>query len=65
MPAATNNHPQRENDPRNGTSPERWGSADVITEAEALRSLLQHAAVRVSRLLAILKQQRRHTKVLR
>jgi hypothetical protein len=38
---------------------------DPLVEAEALRSLLHEAQMRLSRLLAALKQQRRHNRALR
>jgi hypothetical protein len=37
---------------------------DSLTEAEALRSLLQDAQLLLSRLLTALKQQRRHNRAL-
>lgn len=42
--------------------PERWGLAEVIAEAEALRGLLQDASARTGRLLAALRQQRRQSR---
>jgi hypothetical protein len=44
------------------TEPERWGIAEVITEAEALRGLLHDASARTARLLAALKHQRRRSR---
>jgi hypothetical protein len=38
---------------------------DPLMEAEALRSLLHDAQLRLNRLLAALKQQRRHNRALR
>ena len=38
--------------------------ADPLGEAEAVRALLHEAQLRLSRLLAILKQQRRHSRAL-
>ena len=38
---------------------------DPLMEAEALRSLLHDAQMRLGRLLAALKQQRRHNRALR
>jgi hypothetical protein len=60
-------------DPRNGRTgvpPTPMPSAeaetlDPLMEAEALRSLLHDAQLRVGRLLAALKQQRRHNRALR
>jgi hypothetical protein len=63
-PPVTNNHPP-DPEQRNGTAPERWGIDEIIAEAEALRSLLQDAAGRTARLLTVIKQQRRHSRVLR
>ena len=45
-------------------SSERWGLAEVITEVEALRGLLQDAATRTTRLLSALKLQRRQNRAL-
>jgi hypothetical protein len=44
------------------TEPERWGIAQVIAEAEALRGLLHDASARTARLLAALKHQRRRSR---
>ena len=61
----TNGHSA--SDPLNGTSApsEGLGTLDVITEAEALRTVLHEAASRVSRLLAALKLQRKQQRTLR
>ena len=45
--------------------PERWGIEEVIAETEALRSVLQDASARTVRLLAALKNQRRHSRAMR
>ncbi len=65
MPPPSTSPPNPEPEPRNGTLPERWSIDEIITEAEALRSLLQDAAGRMTRLLTVIKQQRRHSRVLR
>lgn len=53
-------------DDRPNSSPaERPGLEELITEAEALRTQLADAARRTARLVAALKQQRRHSRVLR
>jgi hypothetical protein len=44
------------------SQPERMSLADVIAETEAFRALLSEAAGRAVRLLAALKQQRRHSR---
>jgi hypothetical protein len=69
MPRSQNNG----DDPRNGPAgvpPTSLSSSeaeplDPLMEAEALRSLLQDAQLRLNRLLAALKQQRRHNRALR
>ena len=45
-----------------GQPPARLGPAEVIAEAEAVRSLLQDAGGRLGRLVAALKQQRRQAR---
>ena len=57
----TNNRPSQAT---NGTGPPpgRLGPAEVIAEAEAVRSLLQDASARLARLVAALKQQRRQAR---
>jgi len=68
MPAPTPNRPLANGqDTTNGNTqdpaqPPRCGIAEVIEEAEQLRTLLQEAGVRLSRLLAALKQQRRQSR---
>lgn len=56
--------PQRPAPAANGTaeSPDRPGPAEVIAEAEAVRTNLHDAAARLTRLIGALKQQRRHTR---
>jgi hypothetical protein len=44
------------------SQPERMNLADAIAETETLRALLSEAAGRAVRLLAALKQQRRHSR---
>lgn len=65
MPPPPTTPPNPDPERRNGTPPERWSIDDIIAEAEALRSLLQDATGRIARLLTVLKQQRRHSRVLR
>ena len=48
--------------PEPAPPPERWGLAEVIAEAEALRGLLQDASARTGRLLAAIRQQRRQSR---
>jgi hypothetical protein len=62
MPASPSNGRNAENGHTETPPPERWGIHEVIAEAEALRGLLQEAAGRTARLLAALKQQRRHSR---
>ena len=56
-------------DPPNGGNgspqPPRYGIDELIDDAEQLRASLHDAGVRVSRLLAALKQQRRQSRALR
>jgi hypothetical protein len=59
MPASNGQRP--ENGQADPQEPERWTLAHVIAEAEALRGLLHEAGARTARLLAALKQQRRHS----
>jgi hypothetical protein len=59
--------PPTNNRPAHGANgapqpPARLGPAEVIAEAEAVRSLLQDAGARLARLVAALKQQRRQTR---
>ena len=68
MPAPhSNGHAPDGGTPDNGSpgaskEPERWGIAEVITEAETLRASLQDASARTARLLAALKHQRRRSR---
>src|ERR1700722_6549049 len=64
MPPPTNNgHPpeSRVRDPQL----EKWDFEDVIAEAEALRTVVQDANARTTRLLAALKHQRRQRRAVR
>jgi hypothetical protein len=61
MPAVPPNG-RNPDDHLNAPQPERSGIEEIIAEAEALRTQLQEASVRTSRLIAALKQQRRHTR---
>jgi len=54
----TSNDPKLPDKPRNGT-PEPGEPTEPLVEAEALRSQLQQALARTSRLIATLKQQQR------
>ncbi len=63
MPVPHPNGQRHEEGPRPAAPPERGGLAEVIAEAESLRSLLQDGLGRTGRLLVALKQQRRQTKV--
>ena len=65
MPSATNGRTTVDRDPRSSTPPERVGLEALIADAEALRALLHDAGMRTSRLLAVLKQQRRQSRVLK
>ena len=63
-PPPTNGHPppdDRVRDPQ----VEKWDFEDVIAETEALRSLLQEASARTTRLLAALKHQRRQSRAVK
>ena len=64
MPALQPNG-QNGNNGSSSAAPERWGLAEVIAEAEALRGLLQDAAARSARLLTALKQQGRQSRAVR
>ena len=63
-PPSTNGH-RPDDDRRNPPTPERPSLEELITEAEALRTQLADAAQRTARLVGALKQQRRHSRVLR
>ena len=63
-PPSTNGH-RPDADRRNPPAPERPGLEELITEAEALRTQLVDTAQRTARLVAALKLQRRHSRVLR
>ena len=65
MPAPSTNGHRPDDDRRNSPAPERPGLEEMIAEAEALRAQLAEASQRAARLLAALKQQRRHSRVLR
>ena len=62
MPAAQPNGRSADNDRPQPLQPERCGIEEIITEAEALRTLLQEGGIRVARLVAALKQQRRQSR---
>jgi hypothetical protein len=65
MPNPSTNGHRPDDDRRNPTPPERPGLEELITEAEALRTQLADATQRTARLVGALKQQRRHSRVLR
>ena len=65
MPPPSTNGNRPDDDRRNASAPERPGLEELITEAEALRTQLADATQRTTRLVAALKQQRRHSRVLR
>ena len=69
MPRSQSNGEELRNGPADvPTSPIATSDAespDPLMEAEALRSLLHDAQLRLGRLLAALKQQRRHNRALR
>lgn len=65
MPNPPANGDRSDEDRRNSVTQERPGLEEMIIEAETLRSQLADAAQRAARLLAALKQQRRHSRVLR
>jgi hypothetical protein len=65
MPAPNpNGHIPEPNRPPQSQA-DHCGGADLISEAEALRGLLQEASARAGRLLAALKQQRRQSQAVR
>lgn len=69
MPRSQSNGDDTRNGPT-GVPPSSMPSAeaephDPLLEAEALRALLHDAQMRLGRLLAALKQQRRHNRALR
>ena len=69
MPRSQSNGEEPRNGPP-GVPPTSLSSSDAespdpLMEAEALRSLLHDAQLRLGRLLAALKQQRRHNRALR
>jgi hypothetical protein len=63
MPAPTSAGPP--NTGNGSQQPPRYGIDELIDDAEQLRASLHDASVRVSRLLAALKQQRRQSRALR
>ena len=65
MPPPSSNGHRPDDDRRNPPASERPGLEELITEAEALRTQLVDAAQRTARLVGALKQQRRHSRVLR
>ena len=65
MPIPLTNGHRPDEDRRNPPAPERPGLEELITEAEALRTQLVDAAQWTARLVGALKQQRRHSRVLR
>jgi hypothetical protein len=62
MPTPLSNGPTKDAIHPPGPQPERWGLAEVIAETEALRTALQEATTRTTRLLAVLKHQRRQSR---
>ncbi len=66
MPAPPSNGHHRPDERPSPGAPERpSGIEDLIAEAEALRNLLGEGASRAARLVAALKQHRRHAKAVR
>ncbi len=69
MPRSQNNGDDSRNGPPRVSPPSLSASdaepPDPLMEVEALRSLLHDAQMRLGRLLAALKQQRRHNRALR
>ena len=65
MPPPSTNGLRPDDDRHNPPTPERPGLEEMITEAEALRTQLADATQRAARLVGALKQQRRHSRVLR
>jgi len=65
MPNPLTNGHRPDEHRRNPPVPERPGLEEMIAEAEALRAQLADATQRATRLLAALKLQRRHSRVLR
>jgi hypothetical protein len=64
MPSPTNNGHSPESRVRDPQL-EKWDFEDVIAEAEALRTVVQDANARTTRLLAALKHQRRQSRAVR
>jgi len=62
MPAPHQNGQGSSNERPQPLQPDRCGIEEIITEAEALRTLLQEGGARAARLVAALKQQRRQSK---
>ena len=70
MPRSTRSEPSADNgDPHPALPPTPADGSehvpDPLVEAEALRSLFHEADHRLSRLVSVLKHQRRHSKALR
>ena len=65
MPNPSTNGHRPDEDRRNPTPPERPSLEELISEAETLRTQLAESAQRAARLVGALKQQRRHSRVLR
>ena len=65
MPNPSTNGHRPDEDRRTATPCQRPSLEELITEAEALRTQLSDAAQRTNRLVSALKQQRRHSRVLR
>jgi hypothetical protein len=63
MPAPQSNAHSNENNGKSAAP--AIGIAELIAEGEALRDLLHEAAGRTARLVAALKQQRRHSQAVR
>jgi hypothetical protein len=62
MPAAQSNGRNPASNHAEPLPPDRCGIDAIINEAEALRLQLQEAGVRIGRLLAALKNQRRQNR---
>jgi hypothetical protein len=63
MPASSPNGRPPANDAPQVSTDQGGGLAEVMAEAETLRTVLQDASARTARLLSALKQQRRQSRV--
>ena len=65
MPSPPSNGHRPDGDRHDPAPPARPSLEELIVEAEAIRTHLADAVQRASRLVSALKQQRRHSRVLR